>query len=63
MLKLSRIKEIFDNEKWNLAHMARELKIPYGSLYTCLKGKDANPRYILVEKLSDYLEKRNGNNH
>ena len=63
MLKLSEIKEIFEkNKTWNLSEISRESGISYGSLYGCLKNKEANPRYYLIEKLSDYLEKRNGNN-
>jgi predicted transcriptional regulator len=61
MLRLNEIQKIFENRRWNLAQVSREAGIPYGSLYACLK-KDISPRYHLVEKLSDYLESRNGNN-
>lgn len=52
MLRLDAIKNHTKN--FNLSKLSRELKIPLWKIRYTLKGK--NPQYLVVEKLSDYLE-------
>ena len=54
MLNLVGIKKMLEDR--NLMAVMRRTGISYGTLHNIAKGKDANPSYEILKRLSDYLE-------
>lgn len=54
MIALNEIKNELARPVWNKAQVARETGIPYDSLLRVLRID--NPSYLIVKRLSDYLE-------
>ena len=57
MLRLSEIKEILNRDTIKVAAVARGCNMEYHQVRGVLKN--ANPLYLSVEKISDYIEKNN----
>ncbi len=55
---VKKLNEIKADKKRSLVAVSMDTRINYHQVWRIATGRDANPKYQLVKKLSDYLEAR-----